>query len=255
MKKKLFIFIAIIIVSFSCGIGVNYFLSKKTQTENTSLTIIGTIVHIKDNIATINPQDEEVKKAYPEIKFALPEGEESSWVVGDIVKAKYLPGHISEVGFIELTALESNGKARLFPPTNDVPVSNSNSRGTKNVFKSFFAYNEIELESFSSNNELYYKKITSYEEYNKYKSLIPELRTLTENDFINYYLIIVLSKDIEHIYMFNDLIENENSLNLELLKNKILSENTQTPIFSGVAIILPNITEVPTENIKLTIKK
>lgn len=255
MKNKFFTIIVIIIISFILGICINHFISLKNQEKDNSLFVIGTIINIIDNTAILEPQDENLKTTYPQMQFSLPEGNETSWVIGDIVKVKYLPEHISETGFIEITSLESYGKARLFDPENDVPVSNAEHRGNKIIFKSFFSYDDsINLDDFSTSDELYYKKIISYSEYQKYKELIPELRTLTENDFINYYLIIAMSKDIEHIYMFNRLDETENSISLEILKNKTLSNTSQTPTFSGVAIILPNVTEVPTENIKLTIE-
>ena len=101
----------------------------------------------------------------------------------------------------------------------------------------------------------YFKKIISYNDYLKYKELIPELRTLTEDDFVNYYLIIALSKNVDSIYMFNKLEESEESISLEILKNQKLSEQGSTPIYSGVAVILPNITEVPNENIRFVIEE
>lgn len=153
--------------------------------------------------------------------------------------------------------VETPKKERQFNSLSDVPVSNSNTRGNKIVFKSFFAYDEtLDLNEFiPQNEELYFKKIISYDEYLNYKSLIPELRTLTEDDFVNYYLIIALSKNIDSIYMFNKLEESDDSISLEILKNKRLSELNSTPIYSGVAIILPNVTEVPNENIKFIIEQ
>ena len=251
MKKKLFI-ILIIVISFVLGICINYFISSTKQKTDDSLFIIGTIVNINDNVATIEPQEEEIKTLYPQLTYPLSEDEESSWVVGDIVKVKYT-GEISEIETINITSLESYGKARLFNPANSVPVSNAEHRGNGIIFKAFFAYNNIDLSSFSADEEFYYKKIISYSEYQQYKELIPELRTLTENDFINYYLIIAMSKNTDYIYMFNKLYETENSISLEILKNKNLATTSETPTFSGVAIILPNVTEVPIENIELTL--
>ena len=91
-------------------------------------------------------------------------------------------------------------------------------------------------------------------EYLDYKALIPELRTLTRDDFINYYLVIAMSTDIDYIYMLNDIEDEENSLSLEILKNKTLSQTTQIPLYTGVSIVLPNTTEVPVENINLFVK-
>ena len=55
--------------------------------------------------------------------------------------------------------------------------------------------------------------------------------------------------------MFDKIKESENQLSLEILKNQKLSEQGSTPIYSGVAVILPNITEVPNENIKFVIEE
>lgn len=153
--------------------------------------------------------------------------------------------------------VSSPKKERQFNSLSDVPVSNSNGRGNKIVFKSFFAYDDsLDLNEFTSaSEELYFKKIISYEEYFKYKELIPELRTLTEDDFVNYYLIIALSKNIDSIYMFNKIEESNESLSLEISRNTRLSETNSTPLYSGVAVILPNITEVQNENIKFKIEQ
>lgn len=255
MKKKILILVIIVVISLVCGFCINYFSKPVEPVDDNSITVIGTIMDITDNMASIKPQDKEVTTELDYIKFYLPEGEENSWVVGDIVKVKYLYGHITEKNVIELVSLESVGKERLFNSANSVPVSNAEHRGNGTVFKSFFAYdNSIVLDTFSIQDEFYYKKIISYAEYEKYKKLIPELRTLTENDFINYYLVIAMSKDIDYIYMLNDVESEDDSVTLEILKNKTLSEPSQVPTFSGVSVILPNVTEVPTENIKLYIK-
>ena len=256
MKKKILILVIIVVISLICGFCINYFSKPAEPVDDGSIAVIGTIMDITDNMASIKPQDKEVTTELDYIKFYLPEGEENSWVVGDIVKAKYLPGHITEKNVIELVSLESVGKERLFNSANSVPVSNADHRGNGIVFKSFFAYdNSIVLDTFSVQDEFYYKKIISYAEYEEYKKLIPELRTLTENDFINYYLVIAMSKSTDHIYMFNDIEEKEHALTLEILKNQTLSNTDKTPVYSGVAIILPNVIDVPVENIELTIGK
>ncbi len=255
MKKKLFILIIIILISFAFGVCINYFYNKEEPVDP-SIVVIGTIIDINNNLASIKPQDVEITSELDYIKFYLPEGEEKSWVVGDIVKAHYLPGHITENNIIELTYLESIGKERLFDPAKAVPVSNADHRGNGIVFKSFFAYdNSIILDSFSTKDEFYYKKITTFAEYEEYKKLIPDIRTLTENDFINYYLVIVMSKDINSTYMFNDIEEKETEISLEILKGQNLSNHSKSPIYSGVSIILPNVLDVPQDNINFTIAK
>lgn len=255
MKKKLFILIIIILISFALGVCINYFYNKEEPVDP-SIVVIGTIIDINNNLASIKPQDVEITSEIDYIKFYLPEGEEKSWVVGDIVKAHYLPGHITENNIIELTYLESIGKERLFDPSKAVPVSNTDHRGNGIVFKSFFAYdNSIILDSFSTKDEFYYKKITTFAEYEEYKKLIPDIRTLTENDFINYYLVIVISKDINSTYMFNDIEEKETEISLEILKGQNLSNHSKSPVYSGVSIILPNVLDVPQDNINFTIAK
>ena len=255
MKKKMFILIIIILISFILGICINYFLNKKEPVDPT-IMVCGTIIDINDNLVTIKPQDIEITSDLDYIKFYLPEGEENSWVIGDIIKAHYLPDHITENNFIEITSLESIGKERLFDPEKAVPVSNADHRGNGIVFKSFFAYNNsIVLDTFSLKDEFYYKKITTYAEYVEYKKLIPDIRTLTVNDFINYYLVIAMSKDTSSTYMFNDIEEKETEISLEILKGQNLSNLSKSPIYSGVSIILPNVLDVPQENIDFTIAK
>ena len=55
--------------------------------------------------------------------------------------------------------------------------------------------------------------------------------------------------------MFNRFEESNDSIILNISKNKRLSEQNSIPIYSGVAIILPNITEVPDENIQFKIEQ
>ena len=245
MKKKIFILILIVVISFVLGLCINYFNKPEEIIEDNSISVIGTIIDIRNNLALLKPQGTEITSEIDYIKFYIPEDEILNWVVGDIVKLKYLPGHITENNTIELCSpIESVGKERLFSAENLVPVSNADHRGNGYVFKSFFAYdNSIVLDTFSIQDDLYYKKI------------IPELRTLTENDFINYYLVIAMSKSTDSVYMFNGIEEKENSISLELLKNTSLSKISKTPTYSGVAIVLPNILDVPVENIEFTIGK
>ncbi len=257
MKKKIFILFVIIVFSFALGVYINYFFEKPETPKDGSIILIGTIENITNNIVTLRPNDDIDLSEENYIKFNLPEGQEHLWVVGDIVKVTYLPENMrDDENFIEINSLESIGKARLFDPANSVPVSNADHRGNGIVFKSFFAYdNSIILDSFTIKDEFYCKKITTFAEYEEYKKLIPELRTLTENDFINYYLVIVLSKDINTTYMFNGVTEKENALNLEILKGQNLVNHSKTPVYSGVAVILPNVLDTELENINFTIAK
>lgn len=257
MKKKIFILFVIIVFSFSIGLYMNFVFQKEEKTDDGSIILIGTIEDITNNVATVRPDDDITLDEENYFKFNLPEGEESLWVVGDIIKATYFPENMrDDEKFIDINTLESIGKARLFDPKNLVPVSNADHRGNGIVFKSFFAYdNSIPLETFSIKSDFYYRKITKYSEYEKLKKQIPELRTLTENDFINYYLLIVLSEDINTTYMFNGFTEKEKGLDLEILKGQNLSDLPKKPIYSGLSVVIPNVLDTAAENINFTIAK
>ena len=259
MKNKVVIIVLIVLISFAVGISINYFKnqSELKKLESQYSYVSGTIIELKNNIATLDTKDEEIKNLYEKITFSIPENQKNNWVVGDIVKVNYLPGHISEDGIIEVISIESIGKERLFTPAHNIPVSNSDNTG-RIVFKSFFAYNKnISLDLFKvKDDNIYYKKITTYKEYLNYKELIPELRSLTENDFIHYYLVIAMTTDINSIYMFEKINENsENSTaELEILKTKSLDSTAETPIYSGVSIVLPNVTDYEESSLEFKIK-
>lgn len=249
MKNKIIIIILIIAISFLFGFGIHTFKNylNNKEIENQYLSITGTVEQILDNIIYLTPDTNSQNQSYAQITFDISKASIQNLVVGDIIKVKYLDEAISEDGFISNPIIEQIGKARLFTYTN-TPVSNSESNNSRVIFKSFYAYsNELNLNNFSNQNDFYYKKITSYNEYLKYKELIPELRNLTENDFIYYYLVIVLSQDVEHIYTFEEYKTTENTIDLTILKNKTLSPLDSIPLYSGVAIVLPNVSDFPEE--------
>ena len=256
MIKKIFILFLFIVFCFGLGLYINYFYDGKTPIIDNSIFLVGTIDDITNNVATLIPQNM-TNSSELNYTFNLPVDEESLWVVGDIVKISYFPENIKDgTNIVKINAIESIGKARLFDPKKAVPVSNADHRGNGIVFKSFFAYdNLIILDSFSTKDEFYYKKITTFAEYEEYKKLVPDIRTLTENDFINYYLVIVMTKDINSTYMFNDIEEKETEISLEILKGQNLSNHSKSPVYSGVSIILPNVLDVPQDNINFTIAK
>ena len=159
MKNKVVIIVLIVLISFAVGISINYFKnqSELKKLESQYSYVSGTIIELKNNIATLDTKDEEIKNLYEKITFSIPENQKNNWVVGDIVKVNYLPGHISEDGIIEVISIESIGKERLFTPAHNIPVSNSDNTG-RIVFKSFFAYNKnISLDLFKvKDDNIYY---------------------------------------------------------------------------------------------------
>ncbi len=257
MKKKILIISLIIILSFVLGLGIR-FLSifiKNKQFEKNYMTFIGVIENIDDSYIYILPEDENLTKAYNQIYFSCSEHSEQTWNIGDKLEIKFHKDFISENGFMGKTILKYLGKARLFKNLADIPVSNSGFLGGNLVFKSFFDYEaKFQLEDFNIKDEYFVKKIISYDEYLKYQKLIPEIRTLTEDDFIHYYMLIILSKDAQALYTLEEYNETESSLSLSILKHSTIStpSSDKEALFSGVSVVVPNRCDFSVENINLT---
>lgn len=249
MKKKILIILLIMILSFALGMAIHTVQVKRQYT-----TFIGTVEYIERNNVFIISEDETLKNNYEHLYFKVAEGSENTWKIGDKLEIKFHKEHINEDGFIENPTLTYLGKARLFDNKSGVSVSNSENLGGNYVFKSFYDYNtSLDLKKFNQKENLYLKKIISYEEYLEYQKIIPEIRTLTEDDFINYYLIILLSTDIENVYTLERPDEDTNSLTLNILKHQSISKpNTESePTYSGVSIVVPNRCDFDIENINL----
>lgn len=247
MKKKILFFIILILISFITGILVHHFVSflEKQEIEKKYLSIIGTIDKIYDNNTFyVIPNEQEIKNQYKTIHFSLTENSNTSLIVGDIIKIKYLPENINKNGKITSPLIEYLGKTRLFKSNIDTPVSNSTSVPGTAVFKQLKIYNnKLKLNSFTNKDDIYLKKIVSYDEYLKYKKDIPDIRDLTETDFINYYLIIFISIGPDYSYTFEKARPNGDYLDLRVFKHQAISQTENIPTHTGLSIILPNNTD------------
>lgn len=101
----------------------------------------------------------------------------------------------------------------------------------------YFEYKTLNLENFESNNGFLYKKIYSYEEYLEYKKQANNLLDISENDFNENFVLIVVSErtKLNGLTLKEYDIEN-NTLNIELIENIAPNEKVKT---SGVAILIP----------------
>lgn len=247
MKKKILFFTILVIISFGAGILVHHFVSylQTQELEKKYLSITGTIDKIYDNNTFyVIPNEPEIKNQYNTVHFSLTENYDTQFIVGDFIKIKYLPENINKNGKITSPVLEHLGKTRLFKSNIDTPVSNSTSEPGTSVFKQLKIYdNKLNLETFTNKDGIYLKKIISYDEYLKYKKEIPDLRDLTETDFINYYLIIFVSIGPNYSYTFEKARPNGDYLDLRVFKHQAISQTENSPTHTGLSIILPNNTD------------
>lgn len=259
MKKRIIILSTILLILII--ILAILLILHNTQSNNSIIseengetysTITGTIDDIYLNKIYIIPDDEDLKNLYEKISFEIPEDTDRTWSIGDIVKVTYIDGNISEKGIIESQKLEYLGKTRVFKENITVPVSNSTYPAGTTIFKSFNIYKEnIDLEDFILQDELYMKKVDSYNDYLKYKEQFEELRELTEDDFVNYYLVIVISEDNTSTLTFNKTESNNAYLNLHVLQSDSLVDEDNKPYYTGLAIIIPNNTDYSESNIQV----
>ena len=245
MKKKILIISLIIILSFALGLGIRFLtiFIKNKQIEKNYTTFIGAVENIDDKHVYILSEDESLKKSYEQLYFSISEHPEQTWKIGDKLEIKFHKEFISDDGFMGKTIQKYLGKTRLFKNLADIPVSNSGFLGGNLVNKSIYQYEEtFNLDEFTQTDDYFIKKIISYDEYLKYQKLIPEIRSLTEDDFINYYLLVILSTDSSSLYTLNEYDESETGLTLSILKHQTLSSSTQDtkPIFSGLSVVVPN---------------
>ena len=65
-----------------------------------------------------------------------------------------------------------------------------------------------------------------------------------------------MTTDINSIYMFEKVNENSenSSAELEILKTKPLDSTSETPIYSGVSIVLPNVIDYEESSLEFKIK-
>lgn len=256
MKKKILIIALIILLSLGLGLGIRFLTNfiKNQQLEKNYTTFIGAVQNIDNNYIYVITEDPKLSSTYSQIYFSIPKNSEHTWEIGDKLEIKFLKDFISKDGYIQNTNLKYLGKTRLFNNVADIPVSNSRFLGGNLVFKSIYQYEEnINLDDFSKIDNYLVKKIISYDEYKKYKELIPETRTLTEKDFVNYYLLIILSTESTSLYTLEGYEDLENSLSLSIQKHTTISTpaSDKEPIFSGISVVVPNRCDFDLNNISL----
>ncbi len=255
MKKNVLIFCLIIILSLALGFGIRFLtiFIKNKQIEKNYISFIGAIENIDKNFMYILPEDESLKNTYEKLYLPIPETSTRTWKIGDKLEVKYHKDHFQD-GYMPVTILKYLGTTRLFRNLANIPVSNSNPVGGVYIFKSLYDYNgTFNKEEFTTINDYSVKKIISYDEYLKYQELIPDIRTLTEDDFVNYYLLIILSSDVSKVYTLESNDETENSLTLSILKHNSISSPTseKEPLFSGLSVVVPNRCDFDLNNINL----
>ena len=134
---------------------------------------------------------------------------------------------------------------RIFDEPN-VAVSNSNTEPGTTVFKSFnvFESPDTQLRDFSFSNGVYYKKIISYNEYLKYKGIWSEMRELTQEDFINYYLIIAIksSEVSDNVLTCKSVLVEDEKLNLYITSKSLNldASDWQDVYATGISVVIPN---------------
>ena len=93
-------------------------------------------------------------------------------------------------------------------------LSNSNAPAGTNVFNTFNItkddnYNIINEWENHESTGLRFIKITSYSEYRKIKEALTNLREMAKEDFINYFMIVVINEDTNYIPKFEKVQHNE----------------------------------------------
>ena len=257
MKKKILVILLIIILSLALGLGIRFLtiFIKNKQIEKYYITFIGAVEKIDNAYVYVLPEDNNLKNNFEHYYFPISEKSEHAWKIGDRLEVKYHKDFLGQDGFMPNTILKYLGKTRLFRNVANVQVSNSNYSGGNLVFKSFYQYEDkINLEDLTQVNDYLVKKIVSYDEYLTYQELMPELRTLTEDDFVHYHLLVLLSKDASYLYTLEGYDETETDLSLSVLKHATLSspESDKEPLFAGVSVVVPNRCDFDFNKIKIT---
>ena len=149
--------------------------------------------------------------------------------------------------------------SRIFDKEPNVAVSNSNTEPGTCVYKAFniFENEKMETDKFSIRNELSFKKVISYDEYLKYKSMWNGIRELTQEDFINYYLILVIVKNPnkDKAYTFKRMLVEDGYLNLSITQREANINEKQECVASGIAIIIPNRNDFEEDKINIIQEK
>lgn len=145
----------------------------------------------------------------------------------------------------EDTEKENKEMERRFDEKVTVPISNSKAPAGGTIFNKFSITEEDKyaiIENWQQDDitRLKYKKITSYEEYLQIKESLGEIREMTKEDFINYFMIIVVDIDKENIPRFErrTISDNNKTIIFNFYKEKQEDNNI---IYNGSWIVAPNI--------------
>ncbi len=198
----------------------------------------------------------EVKNGDEKITYTFDDKFANDLNIGAYIKVYFEENDLDEKNNIVNPVIEYLGKARIFESNIPVAVSNSNYQPGHTVYNTFSVAknSEIDTSIFTQNNGLYLKKITSYVEYLKYKENLPELRELTEDDFIYYYLVILLTDKIDTQYTYSRLRETDEVLNVLVRKSNLLNVSEDSDIlYNGLYMVIPNCSDYPEENINIVI--
>lgn len=137
---------------------------------------------------------------------------------------------------------------RDYEPT-DIPVSNSGDAPASSfVFSPFYVLNtEDTAFTMSYSGDFRIDKITTYERYLRYKERWGNLRELTREDFIHYYLLLaVVTNDASNIYTVKGME------NTDILVQKINKHpNVEELAYTGIAIIIPNTNDMEESEINI----
>lgn len=112
----------------------------------------------------------------------------------------------------------------------------------------YFEYRSLNLEQFESKNGFLYKKIYTYNEYEEYKSQVNNLLAVSENEFKDNFVIIIVSERTKlNGLTYKEYTVEDDSLDIKLVENNEPNEAVKT---SGVAIVIPKDCDRNTINIE-----
>lgn len=129
------------------------------------------------------------------------------------------------------------------------PISNSKAPIGQPVFKPFnikenepkIIYDEWEETETVNNEKIYYKKIADYLEYEKLMKNYSNLRPLEENDFKEYFAVVILNENVKERFRYKYLTYTKNEENDILNINMTFEENEEKDIlYSGLVVIMTN---------------
>ena len=149
-------------------------------------------------------------------------------------------------------ALESNQEnteneeieERKFEEELTTPLSNSNAPAGSYVHNTFDVTSDDKIdiiEDWKEDNEsgLKYRKITSYSEYLKIKEALSNIREMTKDDFINYFMVIFINQDTNYVPKFEKVECNRSEGIARILIYKKARESNDSD-YNGSWVVMPN---------------